>query len=94
MRFFICGGGTGGHFFSGLALAELLQEKADPEIIFIGTKLGIEARTPITEKNQKIEFIFSRGLKGKGIVGKFWALLVLGLGILQSFFLLLRYQKQ
>lgn len=44
-RVVFAGGGTGGHLYPALALAEALQ-KRDPtaEILFVGAKRGIEAR--------------------------------------------------
>jgi len=41
----IAGGGTGGHFFPGLALAQALQAEAPAcRVLFVGTSRGIEAR--------------------------------------------------
>lgn len=41
----IAGGGTGGHVYPGLALAEALRERRpDARIAFIGTQRGLEAR--------------------------------------------------
>jgi UDP-N-acetylglucosamine--N-acetylmuramyl-(pentapeptide) pyrophosphoryl-undecaprenol N-acetylglucosamine transferase len=44
-RVAISGGGTGGHFYPALALAdELRRRRRSCDILFIGTKKGIEAR--------------------------------------------------
>lgn len=41
----LTGGGTGGHFFPAVALAEGVRERwSDRQIIFVGAKRGIEAR--------------------------------------------------
>jgi UDP-N-acetylglucosamine--N-acetylmuramyl-(pentapeptide) pyrophosphoryl-undecaprenol N-acetylglucosamine transferase len=45
MRCVIAGGGTGGHLFPGMAIAEAFVEKEKGnEVLFIGTERGIEAR--------------------------------------------------
>ncbi|HMK42794.1 MAG TPA: undecaprenyldiphospho-muramoylpentapeptide beta-N-acetylglucosaminyltransferase [Dissulfurispiraceae bacterium] len=64
-RILIAGGGTGGHVFPGLAIAEaLLQHGVADEVAFVGTEHGIEARI-IPQAGYKIHF-----LKGRGFVGK------------------------
>jgi len=41
----IAGGGTGGHLFPGLAVAEEFKSRnVSTEVIFVGTESGIEAR--------------------------------------------------
>lgn len=45
MRYVFTGGGTGGHIFPALAMAEQAkQQDEDAEILFIGTEKGIESR--------------------------------------------------
>lgn len=44
-RLIIAGGGTGGHFFPGLAIAQAVKDRsADAEVLFVGSRRGIEAR--------------------------------------------------
>ena len=45
MKVLIAGGGTGGHLFPGLALAEEFRKRdSATEVVFAGTEHGIEAR--------------------------------------------------
>jgi len=69
MRLLIAGGGTGGHLFPGVALAEELRAR-DPEaaIKFVGTRRGIEARV-LPDLGWDLEFIEVSGLKTVGAVG-------------------------
>jgi UDP-N-acetylglucosamine--N-acetylmuramyl-(pentapeptide) pyrophosphoryl-undecaprenol N-acetylglucosamine transferase len=84
MRVLISGGGTGGHVFPGLAIAEEFQERdGDTRILFVGTRRGIEAWV-IPQEGFPIEFITAEGLKGRGLLKGFIALVKLGMGIIQS----------
>ena len=60
----IMAGGTGGHVFPALALARLLRA-ASHEVVWLGTKAGLEARV-IPPENIDIEWLSMSGLRGKG----------------------------
>jgi len=61
----IMAGGTGGHVFPALALARLLRA-ASHEVVWLGTKAGLEARV-VPAENISIEWLSMSGLRGKGV---------------------------
>ncbi len=67
LRVVIAGGGTGGHLFPGVALAEQLLAEGG-EVTFVGTERGIEARV-IPELGHPLELIEVAGIKGRGVGG-------------------------
>lgn len=67
-RVIVAGGGTGGHLFPGLAVAEELRRRlGQVELLFVGTRKGIEARV-LPEKGERVEFLEVTPLKGRGPV--------------------------
>ena len=68
-KIIIAGGGTGGHLFPGVAIAEELRAREpDAEILFVGTRRGIEARV-LPDLGWPLEFIEVSGLKTVGALG-------------------------
>ncbi len=68
MRVIIAGGGTGGHIFPAISIAEeILWRNPGSCVLFIGTKEGLEKKT-LTQKGYSLEYISSRGIVGKGII--------------------------
>ena len=65
----IAGGGTGGHLFPGIALAQEVKRR-DPSsrILFVGTARGIEVRA-VPKAGFDLALLKVSGLKRTGIVG-------------------------
>src|SRR5438045_3906386 len=69
MRLLIAGGGTGGHLFPGVALAEELRSRDQSAAVrFVGTERGIEARI-LPDLGWDLTFIRVSGLKTVGALG-------------------------
>jgi UDP-N-acetylglucosamine--N-acetylmuramyl-(pentapeptide) pyrophosphoryl-undecaprenol N-acetylglucosamine transferase len=65
MRYIISGGGTGGHINPGLAIArEIIANEPDAEILFVGTKHGLESRL-VPREGFEIKYIDVQGFKRK-----------------------------
>lgn len=68
-RLLIAGGGTGGHLFPGVAVAEELRARDPSAVIrFVGTARGIEARV-LPELGWDLALIEVSGLKTVGLWG-------------------------
>ncbi len=73
MRIVIAGGGTGGHLFPGIAVAEELKRREDAaEVIFVGTEHGIEASI-VPREGYSIRYLKSEGVVGKSLMKKIMA---------------------
>ena len=85
MKLVIAGGGTGGHLFPGIAVAEEFRGRGlAGEILFVGTVHGIEARV-IPREGYAIKFVRAEGLVGKSFFRKVKALAVFLVSIFDSF---------
>ncbi|MEQ8204942.1 MAG: undecaprenyldiphospho-muramoylpentapeptide beta-N-acetylglucosaminyltransferase, partial [Woeseia sp.] len=60
----VMAGGTGGHVYPALAVANALREQSR-EVIWLGTRRGIEARV-VPAAGIPIEWVTVQGLRGKG----------------------------
>jgi UDP-N-acetylglucosamine--N-acetylmuramyl-(pentapeptide) pyrophosphoryl-undecaprenol N-acetylglucosamine transferase len=69
MRILVAGGGTGGHVFPGIAIAEeVVMRHPRNDAVFVGTPRGLEAQV-VPAAGFPIELIDVKGLKGKGALG-------------------------
>jgi UDP-N-acetylglucosamine--N-acetylmuramyl-(pentapeptide) pyrophosphoryl-undecaprenol N-acetylglucosamine transferase len=84
VRMLIAGGGTGGHLFPGIALAEEVTTRHhDNRVLFVGTRRGLEARI-VPAAGFPLETIRVQGWKGKGVWQRVQSLLLLPLAFLSS----------
>lgn len=89
----IAGGGTGGHIYPAIAIGRALV-KLDPalQIRFVGTAAGLEKKI-MTRENLDLDLIYSGQLNFSGnIVKKLKTILKIPIGLLQSFWLILKYR--
>lgn len=84
MKVLIAAGGTGGHIYPGIAVAnEILRRDGDSEVLFVGTARGLEKKI-VPENGFQLSLINSTGLKNVGIVGKVKGLWVLPQSFLEA----------
>ncbi|MDE9445654.1 undecaprenyldiphospho-muramoylpentapeptide beta-N-acetylglucosaminyltransferase [Xenorhabdus bovienii] len=89
-RLMVMAGGTGGHVFPGLAVAQHLKEQGW-EIRWLGTADRMEADL-VPKQGIDIEFIQISGLRGKGIKALFAAPVRIFKAIRQAKTIMRRYQ--
>lgn len=84
MRLLLAGGGTGGHLFPAVALAEKLkQEEPASEVLFVGTQKGLEARL-LPELGWSLRTIEMSGWAGLGVRARIGSLCNIFRGLKQS----------
>lgn len=87
-KILIAGGGTGGHLYSGIAVAREWVLRGG-EVLFVGTSRGLE-KTLIPKAGFKINYLPTSGMKGLGVVKKIFGMLVLCVATLRACHILLR----
>jgi UDP-N-acetylglucosamine--N-acetylmuramyl-(pentapeptide) pyrophosphoryl-undecaprenol N-acetylglucosamine transferase len=80
----LAGGGTGGHIFPALALAETIRKREpDAHLRFIGTEKGLETRY-VPTAGYALDLVPSAQVTGKGVARGLLGLLVLARGTLRA----------
>jgi UDP-N-acetylglucosamine--N-acetylmuramyl-(pentapeptide) pyrophosphoryl-undecaprenol N-acetylglucosamine transferase len=93
-RILITGGGTGGHVYPGIAIANQLKSlQPNVEIIFVGVKNRIEAKI-VPKEGYPLKFVYIRSMPRKIGIKTAAFFLSLLIGFMQSLVLLFRYRPK
>ena len=79
-RLLLAAGGTGGHLFPGVAVAEAAQREVDAAVLFVGTQSGMEKEV-IPRFGFTLRFIPAEQFRGRKWWGQLRAVWVAGCGI-------------
>jgi len=90
-KIIVAGGGTGGHFFCGVAIAEhFLEAYPDAQVVFVGVQKGIEGRYKLQDRRMRLVFIPAKGFMNQSFFVKAEALVLLLRACLSSMGILIR----
>ena len=92
MRLLVAGGGTGGHLFPGIAVADEVVRRGG-EVLFVGTSRGIETRA-VPTAGYALETLEVSGLKRMGLWGTVRGLGRVPLAIARSIGMLRRFKPE
>jgi UDP-N-acetylglucosamine--N-acetylmuramyl-(pentapeptide) pyrophosphoryl-undecaprenol N-acetylglucosamine transferase len=91
VKLLIAGGGTGGHVFPALAIAQEWKSRgSEREVVLVGTQRGIEMKL-VPQAGLPLETLRVAGLKGKGGMTLLKNLATLGCGLYDAFGVLRRH---
>ena len=94
MRMIVTGGGTGGHLFPGIAVAEaVLGRFAGSKVLFVGTERLIDQKA-LANRRFEVTSIRSRGLKGKRLLAKLGGLLQVPFSIIAAIRVIIKFKPE
>jgi UDP-N-acetylglucosamine--N-acetylmuramyl-(pentapeptide) pyrophosphoryl-undecaprenol N-acetylglucosamine transferase len=81
LRLIVAAGGTGGHFYPGVAVLEALRARGEVEVLFVGTDRGIEAKAVpgLGERLATFDVAPLNGVRGAARLRSLWKLPSAGL---------------
>lgn len=88
----VMAGGTGGHVFPALAVAQELTERGEA-VVWMGTRQGIEARL-VPQAGIAIEWLRVSGIRGKGLMAMVAAPFRIMLACVQAFSILRQHRPR
>jgi UDP-N-acetylglucosamine--N-acetylmuramyl-(pentapeptide) pyrophosphoryl-undecaprenol N-acetylglucosamine transferase len=92
MRILFAAGGTGGHILPAISVADELRTRGcDLEMLFIGTRSGLEGRL-VPAAGYEIRFIRAGGVRGKGAAARIRNTASIVAGFFQSLVILSRFR--
>ncbi|MGD8763353.1 MAG: undecaprenyldiphospho-muramoylpentapeptide beta-N-acetylglucosaminyltransferase [Desulfobacteraceae bacterium] len=92
LKIVMAGGGTGGHLFPGVAIAqEFMARNSQNEIVFVSTGNQLEQRI-LAKMNFALERVTVEGIKGRGLWNQTKSICKLPRGIYQAIRILRRFQ--
>ena len=90
----IAAGGTGGHLFPGISVADALQRRRpDLRVVFVGTRRGLEVRL-VPRAGYPLEVLPVRPLNSVGVARALLGLLALPGALVRAFLLLRRTRPE
>lgn len=91
MRVLIAGGGTGGHLFPGIAIADEIRRRGNNPVLFVGTARGIESHA-VPAAGYELALLNISGLKRTGFLKTLQGMGRLPLAFIKSVRLLRRFR--
>jgi UDP-N-acetylglucosamine--N-acetylmuramyl-(pentapeptide) pyrophosphoryl-undecaprenol N-acetylglucosamine transferase len=91
LRVLVAGGGTGGHLYPGIAIADEIRTASGGKAVFVGTARGLETRL-VPAAGFPLELVTVSGLKRMGLRGVMRGLMRLPAAFLESARILRRHR--